>query len=73
MLRSTNSCQVWVDSLWEIKESNNFFNDRTVGYGYVTKIKPAKKLLEEQKEQLGLKKDEKNIEAQLENLNVNNW
>lgn len=29
---------------------------RTVGYGYVTKIKPAKKLLEEQKEQLGLKK-----------------
>ncbi len=29
---------------------------RTVGYGYVTKIKPARKLLEEQKEQLGLKK-----------------
>lgn len=31
---------------------------KTVGYGFVTKIKPAKKLLEEQKEQLGLKKDE---------------
>jgi hypothetical protein len=33
-----------------------------VGYGYVTKIKPAKKLLEEQKDQLGVKKEENKLE-----------
>jgi hypothetical protein len=38
----------------------------------VTKIKPAKKLLDEQKEQLGMKKEENGLEKQLENLNVNN-
>jgi hypothetical protein len=43
-----------------------------VGYGYVTKIKPAKKLLEEQKEQLGFKKEENNLEKKLENLTVSN-
>lgn len=46
---------------------------KTVGYGYVTKIKPAKKLLEEQKEQLGLKKDETNqVEKELEKMNITN-
>jgi len=29
-----------------MKESNIFFIYRTVGYGIVTKIKPAKKLLD---------------------------
>lgn len=40
-------------------EGKYFFNlFRTIGYGCVTKIKPAKNLLDEQKEQLGLKKEE---------------
>lgn len=44
-----------------------------MGYGYVTKIKPAKKLLDEQKENAGMKKEENNVEKQLENLTVSNW
>jgi hypothetical protein len=43
-----------------------------VGYGYVTKIKPAKILLDEQRENAGVKKEENNVEKQLENLTVSN-
>jgi hypothetical protein len=38
----------------------------------VTKIKPAKKLMDEQKEKLGLKKVEDNLDKKLENMTVSN-
>lgn len=45
---------------------------RTVGYGLVNKIKPAKKLTEEQKIHLGAGKEETNLEGEMKNLKVEN-
>lgn len=44
---------------------------KTIGYGEVTKIKPAKTLTKEQKDQLGVKTEEKNLAADLEKVNIN--
>lgn len=46
---------------------------KTVGYGLVNKIKPAKKLTEEQKVHLGIaNKEEANVEKEMNNLKVEN-
>ncbi len=61
VLKSINSCTIWVDSPSEMRESTFCNLLRTVGYGFVTKIRPAKTLLDEQRKQLGLKKEENNV------------
>lgn len=44
---------------------------KTIGYGELTKIKPAKTLTKEQKDQLGVKTEEKNLTVDLEKATIN--
>ena len=58
-LRDTNLCLGWVNWFCRIKTGKPLIKFRTVGFGYVTQIKPAKKLLDEQMEQIILKREKK--------------